>query len=304
MLPIYTLCNTRRLQQAIAVANHGAVNKQSTLHQASAMYAGFDSMAQALALTDRHALNKQSVWCEFSDFYRAWVVYANGHEFVVSYTLLEQILPVWEITPHVEAHARELDHAYITPQDITYNHRERTLTFHYRDSFRDSFRLTFARRDHATLSCAFAYDDGVIFTGTCEVGEPENVAFWDAGSQLPRLLDEMIAVGPTLDMDALSASLGLSEATIRDTLDTATWLFEKDKGNDDETILADLKPARTQAAPIGAVAWAIWQHSLRDARRDVDLMLDSMSLDDEGLDFLLRMAWADAQRYHFTAFDR
>lgn len=300
MLPIYALCNTRRLQKAIAVANHGAINKQATLHQAAATYAGFDNMAQALALTDRHILNEQSVWCEFSEFYRAWVVYANGHEFVVSYTLLDQILPTWEINPHVEAHARELNRACITAQNITYSHRERSLTLHYRDSF----RLTFVRREHATLSCALTYDDGVIFNGACEVGEPENVVFWDAGSQLPRLLDEMIAVGPTLDMDALSASLGLPEATIRDTLATATWLFEKGKGNDDEAILADLKPARTQTAPIGAVAWAIWTTSLRDAPREVDMMLDSMSLDEEGLDFLLRMAWADAQRYHFTAFNR
>lgn len=299
MLPISRLCDTAQLQKALSVATNNFVSKQSTVQQAAAALSGFESFQQALALTDRSEMIINSLWAEQYNWthHKLWHIHA-GH-----YTLCINTADSSIEVSHLDGEMVDeiplpnaLTDYVIAENEIEYDHCLKKLVirtlvgidivFHrYGDN---NLGVLINHRDTSQACTSKCYDIHVQAIR-------ESMVLLDTATQLPRLLDE-ISAACEHNMSQIAAENEITEQYITDTINTASWLFELDKGNDDYA--SELKPKHTLAAPIGYIADLYLSKS---PNQDfwVTQMCDSMSIDTALLNFFRGMAKADSKVYLF-----
>lgn len=300
MIPISRLCNAIQLQKALSVATNNFVSKQSTVHQAAAEYSGFDSFQQALALTDRSEMIINSLWAEQYNWthQKLWHIHSGHYTFCIDTSECMLFVSHLDGSGEFEYELPDVLQDYvISEQEIEYDHSMKKIVI------RTLKHIDIIFQRHADDKVGFAiHHKGTVTDKTsgknfpiCSHTMNKSLILLDSATQLPRLLDEISAVCDR-DINHLANTNGITGQFISDTIDTASWLFELDKGNDDYA--NELKPEHTQAASIGYVA-DLYLHDTPNDTSWVVEMRESMSTDNRLLNFFRGMASADRKQYEF-----
>ncbi len=301
MLPIYQLCDTNQLQNALSMATNNRVTKQSIIHQAAANFSGFPDFQSALALTDRSHLIRESVWAEqhiWSE-QKLWHIHAGYYTFCIDTVsgALKTFYIDGEMLHDIDL-PNNLRSYQIDKDEIDYDHSMKKIVIRTKIGI----DIVFHRHNKNKIGVLINHEDYTI-TKNFDIDDTELDAFstfFDSATQLPRLLDEISAVREG-SIDIFEQRSGMTGQDIEDTINTASWLFESDKGN--LHFANEIKPNRTLAKPIGYVA-DLLLNSVSNDTPWVTEMCESMSINHHLLNWLRGMARESAARFKFSHFVR
>ncbi len=261
-----TFVSAESIQKALSYGKDHKVKNKNLIHQTTAVANGFDSFEQMQSLLDRTNMIDNHFWVEQSQFnksiYNIMVgdikIYIGQGTFI-----FRPSQDRYEISSELETAIKGLLLSDATHYGLfDFNKKENTLTYTSEKNCYEKIVFTrYNDGDYEYLEIDFSSETQYI-------------------SEVIPLLAEY-CMASEFDLLDLADELSVSKEIIKNTIATALWKFEVDKGYDVSDM--ELEPEKKSFKQIAPLAYLAFTHRLtKDITRNI---YDSMSLfDDDSLE--------------------
>ncbi len=281
-----TFVSAESIQKALSYGKDHKVKNKNLIHQTTAVANGFDSFEQMQSLLDRTNMIDNHFWVEQSQFnksiYNIMVgdikIYIGQGTFI-----FRPSQDRYEISSELETAIKGLLLSDATHYGLfDFNKKENTLTYTSEKNCYEKIVFTrYNDGDYEYLEIDFSSETQYI----SEVIplyrlSSDYIDIMHCETQHTRMLAEY-CMASEFDLLDLADELSVSKEIIKNTIATALWKFEVDKGYDVSDM--ELEPEKKSFKQIAPLAYLAFTHRLtKDITRNI---YDSMSLfDDDSLE--------------------
>ena len=281
-----TFVSAASIQNALSYGKDHKVKNQNLIHQATAVANGFDSFEQMQSLLDRANMIDNHFWVEQSQFNKSMYnimvgdikIYIGQGTFILRpsqdrYMLDSEMQTELNGMLLSDATHYGLFEFNKKENSLTYtsekNHHEKIVFIRYKDEEYEYLEINLFSENKfmSEVIPLFRLSSDYTDVMYCE-------------TQQTRMLAEY-CMASEFDLLDLADDLSVSKETIKNTIATAFWKFEVDKGYDVSDM--ELEPEKKVFKQIAPLAYLAFTHRLtKDITRNI---YDSMSLfDDDSLE--------------------